>query len=139
MLRQVNGESVPQPMTSATLATLCGGGGPGACPTLLAQAVQAAFTTLSNDNGSTTPSTWTANSETVAGGAPIPALDAIHFAAAGLAGQPNIDWQNRPTFQQVVEFASSPPLNVPESPAPLLLLLMPAGMVARSVRRRRSI
>ena len=30
--------------------------------------------------------------------------DAIQFRALGLVGQPAIDWQNRPTFQQVVEF-----------------------------------
>jgi hypothetical protein len=34
----------------------------------------------------------------------MPAYEAIALRARGLVGQPNIDWQNRPTFQQVVEF-----------------------------------
>lgn len=34
----------------------------------------------------------------------MPAYDAIHFNALGLVGQPALDWQNRPTFQQVVQF-----------------------------------
>ena len=34
----------------------------------------------------------------------MPVYDNIHFAAVGIVGQPAIDWQNRPTFQQVVEF-----------------------------------
>ena len=34
----------------------------------------------------------------------MPEFDSIGFRALGLVGQPNIDWQNRPTFQQVVEF-----------------------------------
>jgi hypothetical protein len=34
----------------------------------------------------------------------MPVYDAIQFRALGLIGQPAIDWQNRPTFQQVIEF-----------------------------------
>jgi hypothetical protein len=34
----------------------------------------------------------------------MPVFDAIQFRALGLVTQPAIDWQNRPTFQQVVEF-----------------------------------
>jgi hypothetical protein len=34
----------------------------------------------------------------------MPEFDSIGFRTLGLVGQPNIDWQNRPTFQQVVEF-----------------------------------
>jgi hypothetical protein len=30
--------------------------------------------------------------------------DEIRFAAVGIQGQPAMDWQNRPTFQQVLEF-----------------------------------
>ena len=30
--------------------------------------------------------------------------DAINFRALGIVGQPPIDWQNRPTFQQVIQF-----------------------------------
>jgi hypothetical protein len=34
----------------------------------------------------------------------MPQYDAISFRALGIVGQPDIDWQNRPTFQQVVQF-----------------------------------
>jgi hypothetical protein len=34
----------------------------------------------------------------------MPQFDAITFRALGVETQPNIDWQNRPTFQQVVQF-----------------------------------
>ena len=34
----------------------------------------------------------------------MPVFDAIQFRALGVVGQPAIDWQNRPTFQQVVSF-----------------------------------
>jgi hypothetical protein len=35
----------------------------------------------------------------------MPQYDAIAFRVLGLLGQPSLDWQNRPTFQQVVEFS----------------------------------
>jgi len=35
----------------------------------------------------------------------MPVFDAIQFRALGIIGQPAIDWQNRPTFQQVVSFS----------------------------------
>jgi hypothetical protein len=34
----------------------------------------------------------------------MPAYDDIQFEAVGIVGQPAIDWQHRPTFQQVAEF-----------------------------------
>ena len=39
-----------------------------------------------------------------AAGQTMPVYDAIQFRALGVVGQPAIDWQNRPTFQQVIEF-----------------------------------
>jgi hypothetical protein len=39
----------------------------------------------------------------------MPAFDAIAFRALGIVGQPAIDWQNRPTFQQVVSFPGHRP------------------------------
>lgn len=137
VLRQINGEAVAQPFSATTLAQLCGGGGLAACHTALNQALLDTYNAMSSSNGgSSTPSTWTANAETQSGGAPMPQLDAIAFAAVGLAGQPTIDWQNRPTFQQVVEFPGSATVAVPETPSPLLLLV-PAGLIAVALRRRR--
>jgi acyl-homoserine lactone acylase PvdQ len=104
-LRQVNGESVTLPFSATTTAELCGGRGLGGCGAALSEALSDTFMAMKAANGgSSTPASWTANTETTTAGSPLPALDAIHFAAVGLAGQPNIDWQNRPTFQQVVEF-----------------------------------
>ena len=34
----------------------------------------------------------------------MPLYDAISFRPLGIVGQPLINWQNRPTFQQVVQF-----------------------------------
>jgi hypothetical protein len=68
------------------------------------------------NGGSTDPASWTvspalANANRAAAaafppGAPqtMPQYDAIAFRTLGLIGQPSLDWQNRPTFQQVVEF-----------------------------------
>ena len=136
VLRQLNGEPVAQPFTATTTALLCGGQGLSGCGAALNQALADTFTAMQNANGgSATPSSWTSNTETQTVGSPLPVLDAIHFAAVGVAGQPNIDWQNRPTYQQVVEFPGTAPVTVAESPSPLLLLA-PAGVVAAMLRRR---
>jgi acyl-homoserine lactone acylase PvdQ len=138
VLRQLNGETVAQPFTPTTLALLCGGQGLSGCAAALNQALLDTFNAMSSANGgSTTPPSWTANTETQTGGSPLPVLDAIHFAAVGVAGQPNIDWQNRPTYQQVVEFPGTAPVNVVEAPSPLLLLTVPAAIGAVAARRRR--
>ncbi len=42
-------------------------------------------------------------------GQTMPQFDAIAFRALGIVGQPAIDWQNRPTFQQVVNFPGTGP------------------------------
>src|ERR1035437_614473 len=135
-LRQVNGEAVGLPFSSTTTALLCGASGLTGCHAALDQALVDTAAALQTANGgSATPSSWTANSETQSGGAALPALDAIHFAAVGIATQPNIDWQNRPTFQQVVESTGAPIANGAESPSPLLLLV-PAAAVGIAARRR---
>ena len=128
-LRQLNGEPVAQPFSATTLGVALRRRWPGRAATpCSARRCSTRTTRMSATNGgSTTPSTWTANAETQAGGAPMPQLDAISFAAVGVAGQPNIDWQNRPTFQQVVEFTGTPVVAVPEAPSPLLLLRAGGG------------
>jgi hypothetical protein len=55
-------------------------------------------------NGTHHVASWTASTAAKAAGQTMPEFDSIGFRALGLVGQPNIDWQNRPTFQQVVEF-----------------------------------
>jgi hypothetical protein len=39
----------------------------------------------------------------------MPVFDAIQFSAISVIGQPAIAWQNRPTFQQVIEFPAHRP------------------------------
>ena len=73
----------------------CGGGVLGACRTALLESFDAAVTQLETDQG-TNPATWNAD-ET---------LDEIRYTSVGVAGIDPIPWQNRPTFQQVLQFAS---------------------------------
>jgi hypothetical protein len=73
------------------------------------------------NGGSTTVATWTKNTAITAAqaGGTFASFDNIQFTAAGVIGQTPFDWQNRPTFQQVVEFQSQapPPGNaLPEFP-----------------------
>jgi hypothetical protein len=55
-------------------------------------------------NGSSDVASWTSSTASKAAGQTMPVFDAIQFRALGIVGQPAIDWQNRPTFQQVVQF-----------------------------------
>ena len=58
----------------------------------------------SQANGAADVARWTASTDSKAAGETMPVFDSIDFRALGIVGQPNIDWQNRPTFQQVVQF-----------------------------------
>ena len=117
VLRLMRGAPVAAPFGPALSSRLCGGG-LAACGTAVDSALQQTATDLAAANGGITdPSRWTvspalANANNAAAlafppGAPqtMPQYDAIAFRALGLIGQPSLDWQNRPTFQQVVEFS----------------------------------
>ncbi|MFL6056737.1 MAG: penicillin acylase family protein, partial [Actinoallomurus sp.] len=104
VLRQLRGEPVAQPFGAAITSRLCGSG-PASCPAAFDRALADTYDTLAQANGgSTDPVSWTATPDTDAAGQTMPQYDAIAFRALGIVGQPDIDWQNRPTFQQVVEF-----------------------------------
>ena len=62
------------------------------CRARLASSLQAAVDALTAKFGGG-PDKWTVDKHT----------ESIHFNAIGLVAVPDIDWQNRPTFQQVVE------------------------------------
>jgi acyl-homoserine lactone acylase PvdQ len=80
-------------------------GGPATCGTAIDDALQQTYNALVTANGgSTDVASWTASTASAAAGQAMPVFDAIQFRALGLVGQPAIDWQNRPTFQQVIEF-----------------------------------
>jgi acyl-homoserine lactone acylase PvdQ len=84
-------------------------GGPATCPQSIDAALQATHDALVQANGSSDVASWTASTDSSAAGQTMPQFDAIHFRALGIVGQPDIDWQNRPTFQQVVQFARHRP------------------------------
>ncbi|WP_310963506.1 penicillin acylase family protein [Nocardioides terrisoli] len=79
-------------------------GGASTCRRAVEGALNEAYQALVKANGTTDVSAWSASSESAAAKESMPVHDSIAFRALGIVGQPNIDWQNRPTFQQVVEF-----------------------------------
>ena len=120
-VRELRGEAVAEPFGPDLAAKLCSGG-LGTCKAAIIAAVTKTDSDLVAANGgSTDPATWTASpslanlnaaaaSATPPGSAEtLPQYDSIAFRAVGIVGQQNIDWQNRPTFQQVVEFPSGRP------------------------------
>lgn len=104
-LSQFTSTHVAQPFSPVVTAKLCGSGGLSGCGPALDAALQSAYQALVKANGgSKNVATWTKDANTVATGLTMPAYDAIGFRSLGIVGQPNIPWQNRPTFQQVVSF-----------------------------------
>ena len=79
-------------------------GGPATCHAAIDAALVTTYNALAKANGSADVAQWTASTDSAAAGQPMPQFDAIEFKALGIVGQPAIDWQNRPTFQQVIEF-----------------------------------
>jgi hypothetical protein len=94
-LRQVLGE----PVQGRYSRTYCGGGSLAACRTQLQQSLVSAVAALSQREHTADPSMWTYDKT----------LDDIRPTAYGIVGVPPIDWQNRPTFQQVVSFPAHRP------------------------------
>ncbi|GDY32869.1 penicillin acylase family protein [Gandjariella thermophila] len=104
VLRQLRGEPVAQPFGPGITGRLCGAG-PASCPSAFDAALASAYHSLVDANGGATDvASWTSTPDTVAAKQTMPQYDAIQFRSIGIVGQDPIDWQNRPTFQQVVEF-----------------------------------
>ena len=104
ILQQMQGVQVAQPFPAAVTGQVCGGG-LAACPAAIDGALAASYQALVTANGgSTDVASWTQDTATAAAGQTMPVYDDIQFASIGVVGQPAIDWQNRPTFQQVAEF-----------------------------------
>ncbi|MDR3084501.1 MAG: penicillin acylase family protein, partial [Streptomyces sp.] len=109
-LDQMMGRRVAQPFGPAVTSKLCGRGGLRDCGPALDAALKATYQVLVKANkGSVQVPLWTADANTAAAGLTMPQYDAIGFRALGIVGQPNIPWQNRPTFQQVVSFPAHRP------------------------------
>jgi hypothetical protein len=104
LLRQLDGQPVGQPFSAAVTGHVCGAGGLASCAASVGDALQATYDALTAANGGAPVSSWTADTATKSAGVTMPVYDDIEAQTVGLVGQPAIDWQNRPTFQQVVEF-----------------------------------
>ena len=80
------------------------GGGPATCAASIDAALSKTYNALVTANGSSNVAGWTASTESAAAKQTMPKYDGIEFRALGVITQPEQDWQNRPTFQQVIEF-----------------------------------
>jgi len=110
-LDQMMGQQVADPFGRAVTSRLCGPGGLSSCGAALDAALESTYQALVTANkGSTNVALWTADSATVAAHLTMPQYDAIGFQTLGIVGQPDIPWQNRSTFQQVVSFPSHRPV-----------------------------
>jgi hypothetical protein len=104
ILDQVQGVQVAQPFPAEVTGQVCGGG-LAACPAAIDRALADTYQALVTVNGGSTDVTsWTQDTASAAAGQTMPGYDSINFASIGVVGQPAIDWQNRPTFQQVAQF-----------------------------------
>ncbi|GAC1322700.1 MAG: penicillin acylase family protein [Thermoleophilaceae bacterium] len=105
LFTQLRGGHPGAPFPPAVLAHICGAGGQADCHSAVDRALRETFDALVAANGgSTSVGGWTQSTATKSAGKTMPAYDAIHFTTVGLVDTPAIDWQNRPTFQQVITF-----------------------------------
>ena len=122
---QLRGLPVAAPFGTEITSLWCGTGGSPACPAAMDSALLTTYNNLVTANaGSTDVSTWTASPALVAdrtttnnSSETMGDYDAINFRALGVVGQPAIEWQNRPTFQQVIEFPRHRPRADAAAPA----------------------
>jgi hypothetical protein len=77
----------------------CGGGNPAVCQADLRASLRAGVDQVLTEQGVPTVGELTYDKH----------IDDIRATTAGLVGVRDIDWQNRPTFQQVVSFAGHRP------------------------------
>jgi acyl-homoserine lactone acylase PvdQ len=104
VLQQLLGQSPADAFGAPVMSRLCTGGATTCGSAIDATLVKTYNALVTANGGSTNVAAWTNSTQSAAAKQTMPVFDAIHFRALGLVGQPAIDWQNRPTFQQVVEF-----------------------------------
>jgi acyl-homoserine lactone acylase PvdQ len=109
-IQQLRGQHPPDPFTGVITNHWCHGG-PASCRAAINKALNKTYKALKRINGTAKVAKWTADSALVAdrtstgqSNETMPEYDAIVFRPLGIVSQPHPDWQNRPTFQQVVEF-----------------------------------
>ena len=101
-LRQLSGEHIRDPFPAAVFKRLCGG--PGKCRAAIHRALAQAAGRLAAVNGTHNVSRWTGNTATATQHTTMRGYDRIIYTAAGIVSEPDMEWVNRPTYQQVVEF-----------------------------------
>jgi acyl-homoserine lactone acylase PvdQ len=114
-LEQLNGQHPVDPFTAVVTKKWCTSG-PASCRAAINKVLRETYKTLKKENGTATVTAWTKDSALIAdqsasGNAKetMPEFDQISFTPLGLITQPLIDWQNRPTFQQVIQFPARRP------------------------------
>ncbi|HEY8301071.1 MAG TPA: penicillin acylase family protein [Jatrophihabitans sp.] len=103
VLEQLRGKHPRDGFRPGLRAHLCRGG-LRTCRTAIDAALVTTYNQLVKANGTKRVPSWKQSSASKAAGQSMPRFDAIEFRALGIVGQPAIAWQNRPTFQQVVQF-----------------------------------
>jgi acyl-homoserine lactone acylase PvdQ len=113
--QQLRGLHPADPFTSVITDKWCGQG-PSSCPKAIGAALTRVYDTLKRENGTSDVAAWKVNTALLddrkATGnkhESMPQYDGISFRPLGIVGQPLINWQNRPTFQQVVQFPAHRP------------------------------
>jgi hypothetical protein len=109
-----------QPFSIPMMAAVCGSAGQADCAASLIKAIHDTYSADASANGNPNPDSWKIDeNQSLCGSCKqqIPAYDDISFVATGLVPQPDMDWQNRPTFQQVVDFPSHRPRSGGAGPA----------------------
>ena len=114
-LQQLRGRHPSDPFTGVITRHWCRSG-PSSCRKAIGKALTATYRVLKKVNGTATVSRWTKDTALVAdqkatndSSETMPQFDAISFRPLGVETQPEIDWQNRPTFQQVIQFPAHRP------------------------------
>ena len=87
-----------KPVDGAFSRQYCGDGSLSACRTALIESLEEAVADVEASDG-TDPAAWDVGESG----------DEIRFSSVGVSGIDPIPWQNRPTFQQVLEFRPPPP------------------------------
>jgi acyl-homoserine lactone acylase PvdQ len=99
LLKKVFKTVLGQPLNSPLSVLQCADGTPSGCRTALVNSLNSAVAALTTEFASSDPNDWAAD----------PEKDQIEFTVFGLAETDPIPWQNRPTFQQVVQVTSKRP------------------------------
>ncbi len=100
-------QAVNPAIAAAYSQSYCGSGSLVACRQALQAALQATIDHLTQAFGNADPASWSCKRSNQGPGQCNPSNDDIQFSATGLEKVPNIPWINRPTFQQVVQYAAS--------------------------------